>query len=73
MNRALSVLKKLWATEPVLVSSVPAVLVTVGVISSTQADAAKAAIGSIIAAVAEVGTAIGARSVVTPVAKKATS
>ena len=66
MTGALAVLKKLWATEPVLVSSVPTVLVTVGVITATQGDAAKAAVASIVSAVTEVGIVFGARSQVTP-------
>jgi hypothetical protein len=71
VSRAVELARTLWANEPVLVSSVPAILVTIGIISTTQASAAPAIIGSITAAATELAVAFGARSQVSPVRKPA--
>lgn len=71
MSRAGDLARLAWRNEPVLVSTVPTVLVTVGIITTTQASAASAVIGSAAAVVTELAVAFGARSQVSPVRKPA--
>lgn len=67
MKKMLSVLRRLWAREPVLAGTVLPVLVTVGVITQTQASTVQQAIAGLVAVAAEVAAAFGVRHHVTPV------
>lgn len=71
MSRAGDLARAVWRDEPVLTAAIPSVLVTVGVITTIQANALTAAIGSLAAGGAELAVAFGARSQVTPVRKPA--
>jgi hypothetical protein len=64
-----ALLKKAWAAEPVLVAVVPPILVTAGVITLAQSNALTAAVGSILAAAAQLAAAFGVRTAVKPAAK----
>ena len=70
MTSILAVARTLWAHEPVLVAGATTILVTIGAITTTQADNATKAIASLAAFIVEAGAALGARSQVTPVAKQ---
>lgn len=65
MKTLLAKLKTLWSKEPVLVSSLLPVAVTLGVLSQSQASTLTNAITGVVSVIAELGAAWKLRSVVT--------
>ena len=67
MKTLIAKVRALWAKEPVLISSLLPVLVTVGVLTQAQVSTLTHVLATVGAVVAEVAAAFGARSQVTPV------
>lgn len=69
MKRLVGFLRTLWAREPVLVSTLIPLGVSVGLISQAQGSTLQDTITAIVAAVVQVCAALGIRSQVSPAAK----
>lgn len=66
MKKLLGMVRGLWAREPVLVASTAPILVSLGIVTQAQVSTGEKVLAGVVAVVAQLGGAFGARSKVAP-------